>query len=98
VDFAWAVHAGLAYNVTSEAEAKKAYIHGWSLGGGLEVMVMPKAFLRAEYEYIAFAHRFGRSRPDADRARGPGLQVLTGDIERRAASHAIPCSRPALLA
>jgi opacity protein-like surface antigen len=30
-------------------------IHGWSLGGGLEVMVMPKAFLRAEYEYIAFA-------------------------------------------
>ena len=49
MDFAWAVHAGLAYNVTSEAEAKKAYIHCWSLGGGLEVMVMPKAFLRAEY-------------------------------------------------
>ena len=40
--------------VFSEAEAKKAWIYGWSLGGGLEVMVMPKVFLRLEYEYIAF--------------------------------------------
>jgi outer membrane immunogenic protein len=40
--------------VFSEAEAKRAYIYGWSLGGGLEVMVMPHVFLRAEYEYIAF--------------------------------------------
>jgi outer membrane immunogenic protein len=40
--------------VFSEAEAKRAYIYGWSIGGGLEVMVMPHVFLRAEYEYIAF--------------------------------------------
>jgi outer membrane immunogenic protein len=40
--------------VFSEAEAKRAYIYGWSLGGGLEIMVMPHVFLRAEYEYIAF--------------------------------------------
>jgi outer membrane immunogenic protein len=39
----------------TEAEAKKAYIFGWSIGGGLEWMVMPHVFLRAEYEYIAFA-------------------------------------------
>jgi opacity protein-like surface antigen len=41
--------------VFSEAEAKRAWIYGWSLGGGLEWMVMPHVFLRAEYEYIAFA-------------------------------------------
>jgi opacity protein-like surface antigen len=40
----------------SEAQAKNgAFIFGWSLGGGLEIMLMPKAFLRAEYEYIAFS-------------------------------------------
>jgi outer membrane immunogenic protein len=44
--------------VFSEAEAKKAWIYGWSLGGGLEIMVMPHVFLRAEYEYIAFVPVF----------------------------------------
>ena len=94
MEFAWAAHAGLAYNVTSEAEAKKAYIHGWSLGGGLEVMVMPKAFLRAEYEYIAFAPvwEIKALRPRA----WPWAASFDGGY--RAASRAIPCSRPALLA
>jgi outer membrane immunogenic protein len=40
----------------SESEAKNgAFIYGWALGGGLEVMVMPKVFVRAEYEYVAFS-------------------------------------------
>jgi outer membrane immunogenic protein len=42
--------------VFSEAEAKNgAFIYGWALGGGLEVMVMPKVFVRGEYEYVAFS-------------------------------------------
>lgn len=40
----------------TETEAKNgAFIFGWSLGGGLDVMVMPNVFLRGEYEYVAFA-------------------------------------------
>lgn len=32
-----------------------AFIYGWAIGGGLEVMVMPHVFLRAEYEAVAFS-------------------------------------------
>jgi outer membrane immunogenic protein len=40
----------------TESETKNgAFIYGWSLGGGMDVMVMPNVFLRGEYEYIAFA-------------------------------------------
>ena len=40
----------------TEAESKAgAFLLGWSLGGGVDVMVMPNVFLRAEYEYLAFA-------------------------------------------
>jgi outer membrane immunogenic protein len=40
----------------SEGESKNgAFIYGWSLGGGLDMMVMPNVFLRAEAEYVAFS-------------------------------------------
>jgi outer membrane immunogenic protein len=40
----------------TESEAKNgAFIYGWALGGGLEIMIMPKVFLRGEYEYVAFS-------------------------------------------
>jgi outer membrane immunogenic protein len=40
----------------SESESKNgAFIYGWALGGGVEVMIMPKVFLRTEYEYVAFS-------------------------------------------
>jgi opacity protein-like surface antigen len=32
-----------------------AFVYGWARGGGLEVMVMPKVFVRGEYEYVAFS-------------------------------------------
>jgi outer membrane immunogenic protein len=39
----------------SESETKNgAFIWGWALGGGVEVMVAPKVFMRAEYEFVAF--------------------------------------------
>jgi opacity protein-like surface antigen len=40
----------------SEADKRTgAFLFGWALGGGLEVMVMPHVFLRAEYEAVAFS-------------------------------------------
>jgi outer membrane immunogenic protein len=40
----------------TEGETKNgAFLFGWSLGGGLDVMVMPQVFLRAEAEYVAFS-------------------------------------------
>jgi opacity protein-like surface antigen len=40
----------------TEGETKNgAFLFGWSLGGGLDVMVMPNMFLRAEAEYVAFS-------------------------------------------
>ena len=40
----------------SESENRSGvFIYGWSLGGGFDVYVLPRVFLRAEYEYIAFS-------------------------------------------
>jgi opacity protein-like surface antigen len=40
----------------TESEAKKgAFIYGWAVGGGIDVLVMPQVFVRAEYEYVSFA-------------------------------------------
>ena len=40
----------------TESEVRNgAFVYGWSLGGGLDVMLMPNVFLRGEYEYVAFA-------------------------------------------
>jgi opacity protein-like surface antigen len=32
-----------------------AFLWGWSIVGGVDIMVMPHVFLRAEYEFIGFA-------------------------------------------
>jgi outer membrane immunogenic protein len=40
----------------TESEIKNgAFIYGWSLGGGMDVMVLPNVFLRGEYEFVGFA-------------------------------------------
>jgi opacity protein-like surface antigen len=40
----------------TEGETKNgAFLFGWSLGGGLDMMIMPNVFLRAEAEYVAFS-------------------------------------------
>jgi opacity protein-like surface antigen len=44
----------------SKTETKNnAFIYGWTAGGGVDVMVMPHVFLRAEYEYTNFASLAG---------------------------------------
>ena len=38
----------------TENESKQgAVIYGWSAGGGIDIMLMPNFFVRAEYEYMA---------------------------------------------
>jgi outer membrane immunogenic protein len=44
---------------TESAGKTGAFIYGWMLGGGLEIMVMPQVFLRGEYEYVAFSAIWG---------------------------------------
>lgn len=40
----------------SGSDAKNgAFLWGWMIGGGVDVMVMPHVFLRAEYEFVGFA-------------------------------------------
>jgi opacity protein-like surface antigen len=36
-----------------------AFIYGWAIGGGLEMMLMPNVFVRGEYEYVGFAPIWG---------------------------------------
>jgi opacity protein-like surface antigen len=44
----------------SASDAKNAaWIYGWSVGGGLDVLLMPNFFVRAEYEYLSFAKTQG---------------------------------------
>jgi outer membrane immunogenic protein len=39
----------------TESETKSnAVIYGWSLSGGLDIMLMPCLFMRAEYEFVSF--------------------------------------------
>ena len=44
----------------AESDTKNgAFIWGWAVGGGVELMVAPKVFMRGEYEFIAFQQVFG---------------------------------------
>lgn len=36
-----------------------AWIYGWTAGGGLDYMIMPRVFMRAEYEYSWFTRILG---------------------------------------
>ena len=39
----------------TENETKSnAVIYGWSLSGGLDIMLMPSVFMRAEFEFVNF--------------------------------------------
>jgi opacity protein-like surface antigen len=40
----------------SNSETKNgAFLYGWALGGGFDLMLMPGVFVRGEYEYVAFS-------------------------------------------
>jgi outer membrane immunogenic protein len=43
------------FSFTESENKNGAWIYGMSFGAGFDVMVLPKVFVRAEYEYVAFA-------------------------------------------
>ena len=42
------------FDFTESQSKKGAWIYGWSAGGGVDMMIMPRFFVRAEYEYLRF--------------------------------------------
>jgi outer membrane immunogenic protein len=45
----------LNFLFTSNQAKTNTYIFGWSVGGGLDMLVWSNVFVRAEYEYLSFA-------------------------------------------
>jgi len=49
--------AGCTEIFRSNSETKNGtFIYGWSIGGGLDMLVLPNVFVRAEYEYVGFGN------------------------------------------
>jgi opacity protein-like surface antigen len=44
----------VAFSYSASDARNGAFIYGWSAGGGLDVLLMPNFFVRAEYEYLSF--------------------------------------------
>jgi len=42
------------FSFTESEQKQAALIYGWSLSGGVDVMIMPNVFMRAEYEFVNF--------------------------------------------
>ena len=40
---------------TQTQSKENAFLFGWSVGGGVDIMALPNVFLRAEFEYLAFS-------------------------------------------
>jgi len=54
-----AVNNCVAFDLSTSEVKEGAFLYGWSVAGGLDVMVMPNVFLRGEFEYINFAKAQG---------------------------------------
>jgi outer membrane immunogenic protein len=59
----------------SDSQVKNgAFMYGWALGGGIDMMIMPRFFVRAEYEYLWFTKVEG-VQPEIHTARvGAGIK------------------------
>ena len=47
------------FSFTASESKKGVFIYGWSVGGGVDMLLMKNAFLRAEFEYISFTKAQG---------------------------------------
>jgi outer membrane immunogenic protein len=43
------------FSFTQTQSKENAFLFGWSVGGGVDIMVLPNVFARAEFEYIALS-------------------------------------------
>ena len=61
----------------TENETKSnAVIYGWSLSGGLDIMLMPCLFMRAEFEFVNFQPIWNINSSISTGRLGLGYQVL----------------------
>jgi opacity protein-like surface antigen len=47
------------FDFSASETRNKHFIYGWSAGGGVDFMVMPNFFVRAEFEYMGFTEAQG---------------------------------------
>jgi outer membrane immunogenic protein len=65
---------GVPYSFAMSETKNGHFIYGWAAGGGVDVLVMPNVFLRAEFEYMGFTEAMG-IRTDIGTARvGAGVK------------------------
>jgi opacity protein-like surface antigen len=43
------------FSFSSSEIRNHAFIYGWAVGGGVDALILPNVFVRAEYEYASFA-------------------------------------------
>jgi len=43
------------FTFAKSEEKRNAWLFGWTVGVGLDYLVLPNVFLRGEYEYVSFA-------------------------------------------
>ena len=75
------------FSFTQTQAKNNAFLFGWSVGGGVDVLVLPNAFLRAEFEYSRTLSVLGTLTGHHQRARRGGLQVLTESVCRARTLH-----------
>jgi opacity protein-like surface antigen len=49
----------VAFSYSASESKKNAWIFGWAVGAGVDFLILPNLFLRAEYEYVSFAGVMG---------------------------------------
>jgi outer membrane immunogenic protein len=47
------------FSFTQTQSKENAFLFGWSVGGGVDIMALPNVFVRAEFEYIALSPYWG---------------------------------------
>jgi opacity protein-like surface antigen len=50
---------GVPFSFSASETKNGHFIYGWSAGGGVDILVMPNVFVRAEFEYIGFTEAQG---------------------------------------
>lgn len=54
-----AVNTCVPFNFATSEVKNAHFIYGWSAGGGVDVLLMPNFFVRAEFEYMSFTEAQG---------------------------------------
>ncbi len=65
---------GVPFTFSGSESKQGAFIYGWAVGAGVDALVMPNVFLRAEAEYVNFAPISGMHATITSARVGAGLK------------------------